>query len=370
MRGDLTRTDAGPGRAGPSGFTIRVGRLLGTWILLAAFAFAIDNPSEAGDFDDAQVTHIGYPAWFKESFLDLQEDIMEARYAGKVGLMVLFTSEGCSYCAQFIRTSLADPRLAARVQDHFDTVGLDIFSDAELIDPAGKDTRVKQFALDAGAGFSPTLLFYGDNGRLLYRGVGYYAPGRFALVLDYLIGGHFQRASFRDYVATRTANEAQRPSGYRLRPDPLFSAPPYALDRSHSPAQRPLLVIFEGEDCKDCASLHDEVLALPEVRDLLGRFEVVRLDAGDAATPLVAPDGTRTTPASWYEETGFSALPALLFFEEGGREVLRTDALVLRQRMMNSLLYTLERAYEKQWTYQRFARSKGIERIQRERAEN
>jgi thioredoxin-related protein len=338
--------------------------------LVTTLAFAPGAPATAGDFDDAQLAHIGYPAWFKESFLDLQEDIKEARDAGKVGLMVLFTSEGCSYCAEFIRTSLDDPRLADRVQDHFDTVGLDIFSDAELIDPAGKDTRVKQFALQTAAGFSPTLLFCGDNGRLLYRGVGYYAPERFALVLDYLIGGNFERASFRDYVATRTANEAQRPSGYRPRPDPLFSAPPYALDRSHTPAQRPLLVIFEGNDCKDCASLHDEVLALPEVRDLLGRFEVVRLDAGDAATPLVAPDGTRTTPASWYEETGFSALPALLFFEEGGREVLRTDALVLRQRMMNSLRYTLERAYEQQWTYQRFARSKGIERIQRKGAEN
>jgi len=333
-------------------------------------AFAIGTPSKAGDFDDAQLTHVGYPAWFKESFLDLREDIMEARDAGKVGVMVLFTSEGCSYCAEFIRTSLADPRLAARVQDHFDAVGLDIFSDAELIDPAGRDTRVKQFAQETGAGFSPTLLFYGDNGRLLYRGVGYHAPERFALVLDYLIGRHHERASFRDFVASRKGDSAQARSGYRLRPDPLFSAPPYALDRSRIPAQRPLLVIFEGEGCETCESLHDEVLALPEVRDLLGRFEVVRLDAGDAATPLVAPDGTRTTPAGWYEETGFSALPALLFFEESGKEVLRTDALVLRQRMMNSLLYTLERAYEQQWTYQRFARSRAIERIQKERAEN
>jgi hypothetical protein len=37
---------------------------------------------------------------------------------------------------------------------------------------------------------------------------------------------------------------------------------------------------------------------------------------------------------------------------------------MLRQRMMNSLLYTLERAYEKQWSYQRFARSKALERLQ------
>lgn len=339
-------------------------------LLCISLTLSIGPASKAGGFDEAQITHIGYPAWFKESFLDLQEDIEEARDAGKVGVMLLFTSEGCSYCAEFIRTSLADPYLSGRLQDHFDAVGLDIFSDAELVDPAGRDTRVNQFALEAGAGFSPTLLFYGDSGRLLYRGVGYYPPERFSLVLDYLIGRHNEKASFRDLVATRTASDGQLASDYRLRPDPLFSAPPFVLDRRHMPAQRPLLVIFEREGCRNCASLHAEVLTLPGVRDLIGRFEVVRLDAADTATPLITPDGARTTPAAWFGETGFSALPALLFFDEGGKEVLRTDALVLRQRMMNSLLYTLERAYENQWTYQRFARSKAIESIQRERADN
>lgn len=122
-------------------------------------------------------------------------------------------------------------------------------------------------------------------------------------------------------------------------------------------------MIFEADGCEDCAELHQQVLSLPEVRGLLERFDVVRLDAGDATTAVIAPDGSRTTPADWYARSGLSRLPALLFFEEGGKEVLRTDALVLRQRMMNSLLYTLERAYEKQWTYQRFARSKSIERM-------
>jgi len=55
-------------------------------------------------------------------------------------------------------------------------------------------------------------------------------------------------------------------------------------------------------------------------------------------------------------------VPALLFFDENGNGVLKTDALGLRQRMMHSLLCVVERAYEKGWTYQRLARSKGIER--------
>jgi hypothetical protein len=41
--------------------------------------------------------HIDYPDWFEDSFLDLREDLAEASSEGKLGLMVLFTTEGCSY---------------------------------------------------------------------------------------------------------------------------------------------------------------------------------------------------------------------------------------------------------------------------------
>ncbi|NEV60676.1 thioredoxin family protein [Thiorhodococcus minor] len=325
--------------------------------------------SLAGDFEDAAIMHIAYPEWFKESFLELPEDIEEAIAAGKRGVMVLFTTEGCSYCAEFIRTSLGEASLAERVQAQFDAIGLEIFSDAEMVAPDGSQLRVKAFADRAGAGFAPTLLFYGEGGELLYRGVGYQDPERFASVLDYL-GGHQQEGqSFRDFVIARSAGLQSPSEGYRLAPDPLFSPPPYALDRSRMPADRPLLVIFETHGCEPCAGMHQEVLALPEVRALLGRFDVVRLDAEGADTPVLTPDGRRTTAAAWFAETGLTGLPALLFFEEQGLEVLRTDALVLRQRMVNALMYTLERAYDKDWTYQRFARSKALERIEGEEAQ-
>jgi hypothetical protein len=56
-----------------------------------------------------------------------------------------------------------------------------------------------------------------------------------------------------------------------------------------------------------------------------------------------------------------------LFFNASGDEVLRTDSLVLKQRMDNSLQYVLEKAYAKGWTYQRFARTKSIERLKSQR---
>lgn len=73
---------------------------------------------------------------------------------------------------------------------------------------------------------------------------------------------------------------------------------------------------------------------------------------------------------SWFKKTNFSRLPALMFFDEKGNNVLETDTLVLGQRMMNSLNFVIEKAYKKDWSYQQFARAKGIERNIKRNLEN
>ena len=322
----------------------------------------------AKDFDDGQFGHIDYPEWFEvDPFNDLQQMLDGARADGKKGLMVLFTTEGCSYCDRFIRKSLGDPELASKVQASFGAVGLEIFDDREMTDPRGAPMAVKQFAQSERAEFAPTLLFYGDGGKRLFRQVGYQSPERFRGILDYLVGGHVEKESLRAYF--NRVNEQRPPASpdEGMKGDPLFGQPPYALDRSGFPAEQPLLLIFEKSGCAECEEFHADVLELEEVRDLLGRFEIVRLDANDERTPVVAPDGVRTTPAAWFKQTTFSRLPALVFFDEKGNEVLKTDALVKRSRMLNSLNFVLQRAYEKGWTYQRFARTSSIEKQNRQR---
>ncbi len=56
-------------------------------------------------------------------------------------------------------------------------------------------------------------------------------------------------------------------------------------------------------------------------------------------------------------------MPALVFFDRDGRQVLKTDALVLRQRMKNSLKFVLDKAYEQGMTYQRYARTRALEKF-------
>jgi len=163
-----------------SGLTLVVGLLL-----------ALSSPArvvEAANFDDHQVTASYFPAWFKLSFLDLQQDLAEAGSAGKQGVMVLFSIRGCAYCKMLVERSFKDPSIEATLRRHFDVIHLDIHSDLELKDLQGRAMPVKAFAAREGASFSPTVAFYGLDGLHLVRIVGYQTPERFRATLSQAIG--------------------------------------------------------------------------------------------------------------------------------------------------------------------------------------
>ena len=113
--------------------------------------------------------HTGHPDWMEPAFIDLETDLETVRAQGKTGIMVLFTTQGCTYFAEFIRTSLGDPATARRVQDNFVAIGLEIFDDVEMTDMSGDDLPIKAFAERHKAGMAPTLLFFGPDGETVVR---------------------------------------------------------------------------------------------------------------------------------------------------------------------------------------------------------
>lgn len=309
--------------------------------------------------------HTGHPDWMEPAFVDLESDLEKAKDQGKHGVMVLYTTIGCSYCAEFVKRSLQNPALQKRLRDNFISVGLEIFDDVLMTSPTGKETPIKAFAKAEGAEMAPTLLFFGLDGQRTLRAVGYQTPERFGLILDYLIEQP-EASSFRDFALQRAKSRSSDHTAYpTLKADPLFVSPPYALARQPVAADRPLLVLFERVGCAACARLHDKVLSQPEVRDTLAKFEVVRLDADDDHTPVLAPNGQRTTAAKWFANEGFSDVPAFLYVDEQGEGVLRNDAMTESNRLLNMSGLVLDKKYLDGWGYQRYARSKAIERNRR-----
>jgi thioredoxin-related protein len=312
-------------------------------------------------FDDSKVVSVEYPSWFKASFMSLDDDLAEARDHGKMGLMLLFGTNGCAYCKAFVMQSLSDEGLQKQVRENFDVIGLDMFSDVEITDLNGQRLAVKHFALREGATVAPTIIFVGTDGRQLLRLQGYYPPRQFRVVLDYLAGRHFEIASLRDYVVEQMSpGSAMRSAETRSS-----MARTTALDfnRQIVPARRPLVVFFVGSDCLECQQLRSHVLTYPPVSKQIARFATAHLDWLDERTPLVTAMGRRSNPADWARELDVTRVPTMVFFDEGGREVFRLESQVLRKRMERALLFVLEEAYADGTTYQQFTRAKTIEEL-------
>jgi len=228
-----------------------MGGLLCTVLLASTTPYAVAEESQAGVlFDVGEIVSKEYPSWFKPSFMDLRDDLADARGGGKAGLMLFFDSDGCAYCKVFMKHTLGDPGIQTDVRATFDVIGLDMFGDIEITVFSDHALPLKDFAIWEGATVSPTLVFYGTDGARLLQIRGYYPVERFRVVLDYLAGGHYATETLRAYAATRAAQRPHQPAAPPT--DTLFGDGPYVFDRSRMPAQRPLLVLFEGDDCAEC----------------------------------------------------------------------------------------------------------------------
>ena len=329
------------------------------FLVLGCSAYAASKDS------DGRSPH-SFPEWFVDSpFLDLKEVKDDAIGDGKKGLMILYTTQGCSYCAEFIKRSLGDPDIAKIVQSRFASIGLEIFDDAGMVSPTGVEMPVKKFALQEGVGFAPTLLFFDKDGKRILRQVGYQSPERFLHLMDFVAEERYQSETLSDFIASKISKDANSSTYTKLRVDTLFDNLPYALDRSQFAASEPLMVLFEKTGCNECEVFHEDVLKLKDVRVGLKNFQIVRMDVNDNKTPVLLPNGKLSTPSKWYKESEFSRVPALMFFNNTGGLSLKTDAYIRSDRMLNSINYMREKAYLKDWTYQQFARSKAIERSQK-----
>jgi thioredoxin-related protein len=287
--------------------------------------------------------HAQHPAWFKQSLLDLPGDLADARKAGKRGILIFFSQENCFHCQAFIDTTLRDKVIVKRLTNSYDVIGLDIFSDNEVTRIDGMQTTVKNFAEHAQARFTPTLLFIGVEGKLLLRIVGFYPPEKFARVLDYLEGGHYRRLTLRAYLQTtkQLKNADAQSFDYERA---LFETPPLALNQVAGPNQ-PLLVVFENPACNPCERFHQRILSDSTVRDLLGRFRAVQLNAADHTRTIITPEGREMTAADWADQLQINYEVAVVFFDARGKEVHRIDSEFGKDRFLGSMQYVAEQAY-------------------------
>jgi thioredoxin-related protein len=145
------------------------------------------------------------PAWFKQSFLDVKEDLADAKKSNR-RLMLYFYMDGCPYCARFLRETLARRELADKTRRYFDVVAIDLRGDREVTDAAGQAMPEKAFAASMGVKYTPTFLLFDQTGRVALRLVGFQSQPRFDAALDYVASEAFrQYPEFEHYIKVRAA---------------------------------------------------------------------------------------------------------------------------------------------------------------------
>ena len=314
-----------------------------TLVIAPAGAFSETTENDPFQFDDTPLEDLlHYPEWFKNSFLDLDDDLKEATNAGKTGIIVYFGQKRCAYCKMLLEVNFRTPDIVKYTRKHFDVVPIDIWSPEQVTTPSGESLSEREYSQQLGTNFTPSLIFYDADGRIALRLRGYYPPYQFRAALEYVAGGHYLREQFPVYMAR--GDKTLRFEADDLVEESFFSPPPHNLDRSRFPAELPLVVFFEQGDCHACDILHTQPLRASAVRRLFNHFESVQLDI-HSNTPVVKPDGKPSTASAWARELGIFYAPSILFFDESGREIIRVDSVVHLFRLRNVLNYVVSRGY-------------------------
>ena len=288
------------------------------------------------------------PNWFKLSFLELHDDLQDAIREGKRGLIVYFGREYCPYCKAQLENNWGRRDIREYTQKYFDVVAINVRGAREVTMLDGTILREKQFAIREKANFTPTLLFYDRDGNVALRLVGYHPPYQFRAALEYVADGHYRTQSFRQFLDLAQPSLVEKKEG--LLASPIFSAPPFNLDRSHFAAQTPLAVFFEQPSCYACDVLHGGPLENPKILKQFRKLDVVQLDMW-ANTPVVTPAGKRTTARKWAKKLDLFYTPTIVFFDPRGKEILRVDSVVGFHRLGHVLDYILSGEYRKPGGY-------------------
>ena len=325
--------------------------LLITLVLIGATGL-LDQSTQAAEQSglEAGMVNPGYeekPDWFKNSFLDIREDVEEAASAGK-RVMLYFYQDGCPYCAKLLQDNFSQRSIVEKSRQYLDVIAVNMWGDREVTSLDGRGMTEKEFAAGLRVMFTPTILMLNEQGKVILRINGYYHPVKFEAALDY-VGQHKEATlSFADYYHQL---EPTKPSG-KLHEEAFFLTPPYDLQKLTAGA-KPLMLLFEQKQCKPCDEYHADIYQRSETQAQLKRFNIVRLDIW-ADTPMRAFDGQKTTARSIARQLDVKYAPSMVFFDKAGKEVFRTEAYLKAFHVQSVLDYVASGAYDTQPNFQRF----------------
>lgn len=277
------------------------------------------------------------PAWFKMSFLDIQEDAREAMQANK-HIMLFMHIDRCPYCTRMLEENFQRGKNKAFIQKHFEVIALNIRGDREIAWDSDTTYSEKSLAKTLNVMATPAIVFLNATGQKVYQMNGYRKPSAFKHVLNYIKDKQYKQVSLIDYLAQ------QQKAIYTFKSHPQF-----INVTDLSAIKGPMAVLFEDKNCADCNEFYQEVLHHSDVRHELKAFKVIRLDAL-ATTPMIDNLGRKTTVKDWVRTLKMDYRPGTILFDQG-KEITRLEGRLYHFHYKELLRYVSGGFYKQYPTY-------------------
>ena len=293
-------------------------------LILAALLILSAQAAERGTLSGGIAHEV--PDWFKDSFLEISEDVEEAALQDK-HVILFFQLNDCPYCYRMLKECFEPDDFKRQIQENFDVIGINVKGDREIAFNEQLTMTEKQLSEKLGVWATPSILFLDKNNEQVVRVNGYRSPDRFRHILDYVSTGTYTKMSLADYFDINRKADI-----YLLRDHHLFEA---VTDLSS--IKGPLAVIFEDSGCHDCNEFHDRLLTRDDVLTELDRFTTVRLDA-DAEDEITDPQGNAIRVKDWARSLKLHYRPGVVLFDQG-REISRIESLLYSYHFKENLRY-------------------------------
>ena len=329
--------------------------LLLVWVLqLFMIETAFSAVEENADFKA--------PDWFKQSFLDLQDDLDDANESGK-NIMLYFHQDGCPYCKKLLQDNFSRTDIVNRMKQDYEVLEINMWGDKAVTDVSGEEYTEKEFSKKMKVMFTPTLLVMDKNGLTKFRINGYYSPDKFMAVLDYLalkkVNKVEQTLTFTEYfrqkgLAKTTAGAELQTEKYIIKTD--------NLQNLIQDSQKPVMILFEQSYCQDCDEVHGDLFRRLPIYKRLQKFTIAQIDI-NSSDIITTPGGKKMTQKDFAQQENIQYSPSIYFYESGntGSPVFRSEAYLRGFHLETVLDYITSNGYKTEPEFQRFVQRRADE---------
>ena len=298
----------------------------------------------------------------KIHFGDLPEELKTAGAEGKI-FAIYFWQEGCPYCDKLEKKIFSRPAVRKVIEDDYYMVEVNIFGAKEIKSLDGKAMSEKEFAESHDIQFTPTIVFFDQSGKTLFRMIGAWEEDHFLAAASYVKDGHYSKSTFEEFFAFVWPKYKAGKGAPRADVDPYSTglvARRSADLRAELGAARGsgklLMIYFWRDGSPYCELFEKEILTRGKLRKAIeDNYRLIEVNVF-GEEPIIGLDGVGTDEKSLASAMGVSEAPTIVFVGEDGSPVFTMPAVWKKSTHFEAATHYVKEGRYRESSFQEFIR--------------